>query len=447
MADRQVGRGTGALMRLLPRAGLNLVDQVISALTNVVLSVIVARAVDAAGFGAFAIAFLIFAVLIGVGRSLVGTPLNIRFSGAEGPRHLEVLRAATGTVLALGLAAAAPMTVAGLLLGGTLGSTLLVLAGSLPGLLIQDTCRLAFFAQGRPHLAVLNDLVWAVVQFGAMGVLLGVGVHRTWPFVLAWGAAATAAALLGLVQLGVRPVLRGAVSWVRGQLDLTGYLFAEYLLGAGSAQGSILLVGAVGSVGDVGSLRAAQVLLGPVGILTTAVATFTLPEVSRRTALSASGRNLIARGLSAFAVVVSLTYGAVLLLIPDALGQELLGVTWTGAHVVLLPMTVFSAMAGACTGPSIVIYAAGLTRRTFALQVVAAPVVIVAVVGGLLLDGVVGAAWGMAVSEAVMAPLWFWQLAVLHLAPASVPEPGVAGDCTAAQSTDSHAANGTPAIH
>lgn len=427
-AGRAAGRGSAALMRLLPRASLNLVDQLLSALTNVALSVIVARAVDAAGFGAFAIAFLVFGVLIGVGRSLVGTPLNIRFSGAEGPQRREVLGAATGTVLALGLGAAVPMALVGILLRGTLGWTLLVLAVSLPGLLIQDTCRLAFFAQGHPHLAVLNDLVWAVLQFTAMGVLLRFDVHRPWPYVLAWGAAATAAAVLGFAQLHVLPVLRGAASWVRGQLDLTGYLFLEYLLGAGSAQGSILLVGAVGSVGDVGSLRAAQVLLGPLAILTTAITTFTLPEVSRRTALSAARRHLIARGLSAFAVVVSLLYGAVLLLIPRGLGTDLLGATWTGAHSVLVPMALSAAMAGACMGPAIVIYAAGLTRRTFVLHVVEAPVVIVAVVGGLLLDGVVGAAWGLAISEAIMAPLWFWQLAVLRF-PAVTP--GTAADAAA----------------
>lgn len=412
-AGPQTASRRAGVVRLLRRASLNLVDQVLSAVTNVVLSFLVARAVDATGFGAFSVAFVVFGVLIGVERSLVGQPLNIRFSAAEGEERRTVLGSATGTVLAVAGVGAVAVAGGGVLTGGTLGATLLVLAPLLPGLLIQDTCRLAFFAQGRPHLAVVNDLAWAVLQFAAMAVLLDKGVDRPWPYVLAWGGAATAAAVLGLLQMRVAPAIRGAARWIRGQIDLTGYLLMEYLIGAGSAQGSILLVGAVGSLDDVGSLRAAQVLLGPVGIIAAAISTFALPEVSRRTALGSSVRYRLATGISAFVVVVTLAYAAVLLVIPDSLGTLLLGDTWIGASSVLLPMSLASAMAGACLGPSIVIYAMGQARRTFRLHAFEAPLLIGCMAGGLVLGGTPGAAWGLAVSMTVMVPLWFWQLRVL----------------------------------
>ena len=69
--------------RLLRNASWNLVDQALSALSNIVLSVAVARSVTAAGFGAFSVAFVIFGVLIAVTKSLVGQPLQMRFSGAR----------------------------------------------------------------------------------------------------------------------------------------------------------------------------------------------------------------------------------------------------------------------------------------------------------------------------------------------------------------------------
>ena len=69
--------------RLLRRASWNLVDQMLSAGTNAVLSFVVAREVDAAGFGAFAVAFGVFSVAIGVERALVGQPWSIRHSAAS----------------------------------------------------------------------------------------------------------------------------------------------------------------------------------------------------------------------------------------------------------------------------------------------------------------------------------------------------------------------------
>ena len=419
--DPVVARPAGGVLRLLRRASLNLVDQVLSALTNVVLSFLVARAVDADAFGAFSIAFLVFTVLIGLERSLVGQPMSIRFSGAGGAERDRAVRAGTATALAVAVAAGVVTAALGALLGGALGATLLALAAVLPGLVLQDACRMVFFALARPGLAVVNDLVWALVQFTAMGLLLVRGADQAWPYVLAWGGAATAAAALGLVQLRLLPRFGDVLWWVRSQRDITGYLFLEHLLGAGSVQGSILLVGAVGGTADVGSLRAGQVLLGPLSIATMAIQTFMLPEVSRRSGMAARTRTLLAGAVSAVVVVGSLTYAGLLLLVPDSLGEQLLGDTWAGASSVLLPMSLASAAAGACLGPAIVVYAMGQARRTFLLHAFEAPLIVACMATGLAVAGTPGAAWGMAVNMAVMVPLWFWQLRRLLAAHALPP--------------------------
>ncbi|WP_369137170.1 hypothetical protein [Modestobacter versicolor] len=416
------GRRGGPLTRMAGRAGLNLVDQALSALTNVVLAFLVARAVTAGGFGAFAVAFLVFSLLIGFERSLVGQPMSIRFSAAEGVQRQQAASAGIATTVAVTLLAGAVVAVAGVLLGGVLGVTLLALAPVLPGLVVQDACRLVFFAQRRPHLAVVNDVVWAAVQFPVMGVLAASGVDEPWPYVLAWGGAATVAAALGVVQLHARPRVDQVAHWVRAHIDITGYLMLEYVIGAGSAQGSILLVGAVGSLDDVGSLRAAQTLLGPLGIVTAAIRSFLLPEVSRRTDLAARTRWRLAAAVSAVVVAGSLVFAGLLQLVPDGLGTELLGDTWPGASSVLLPLSLASAAAGACMGPAIVIYAMGQARRTFLLHAFEAPLVIACTGGGVHLGGTVGAAWGMALSMTVMVPLWAWQLRVLLTTPAAPDE-------------------------
>lgn len=409
--------------RLAGRASFNLVDQMLSAVTNVLLAVVVARAGDAAEFGAFSVAFLVFTMLIGLERAAAGDPLGIRFSAVTGTERRTVFGFAIGAVLGTSVLAAVPVAVCGLLLGGSLGAALLALAVVLPGLLLQDLCRMAFFAEGRPQLAVLDDVVWGVLELAVMVALVAGGVGHAWVFVLVWGGAATVAALLGLACLAVGPVVRGVVGWVRAQRDLSGYLLLEFLLGAGSAQTGVLLVGVIGSVDDVGAFRGAQILLGPLGVLAMAVSTFGRPEISRRATLDAARRSRIAVVVSAGMGAVSAVYAGLLLLVPDGVGTALFGDTWAGSATVLLPLAVSAVLAGCGLGPGLMLYAMGRANRTFRLRAVEAPLLVGAIAVGLLVAGRVGAAWGMAATMAVMVPLWFCVLSrVLRDVPPTTPE-------------------------
>ena len=65
----------------------------------------------------------------------------------------------------------------------------------------------------------------------------------------------------------VRPVVRSATRFARKTADLSRYLVAEWVTVLGAAQIALLLVATIGSAVDVGSLRGAQTLLGPLNIL------------------------------------------------------------------------------------------------------------------------------------------------------------------------------------
>ncbi|MYR61066.1 hypothetical protein GTY54_34200, partial [Streptomyces sp. SID625] len=93
--------------------------------------------------------------------------------------------------------------VAGLGLGGRVGPAFACLGVMLPGLLLQDSWRFAFFAAGAGRKAFVNDVVSGVVLVPAMVVAARVGSVPA--FVLAWGAAATVAAGYGCLQSGIRP--------------------------------------------------------------------------------------------------------------------------------------------------------------------------------------------------------------------------------------------------
>jgi O-antigen/teichoic acid export membrane protein len=372
--------------------------------------------VGARDFGAFAVGFVVFTVAIGVGRGLAGQPLTIEYSDDSPAGQRAAASRALGAILLVTLPAGLVCMLAGLALGDPLRPVLLVLGPLLPGLVVQDTVRMAAFARGRPQWATLNDAFWAILQFAAVDLLISRGAASPATLTLAWGGSALAAALLGVFQLRARPHLRAGAGWIREHGQLAGYLVAQFLLGAGALQGGILLVGGLLGLGDLGSLRAAQTLTGPLGVLFSATMSAGLPELSRRRRMRAVHRRRLATVIGLAMLGCGLLWTAVLAVLPDAAGTALLGSTWPGARAVLLPVALVSAFAGACLGPVIVILAAGAGRRTFGLTVLEAVTVPTAMLAGARLGGAGGAAWGLAIQQAFLVLPWF--RAVL-----SLPEP------------------------
>lgn len=409
-AERAASRG------LLGRAGWNLVDQVLSSATNAVLSFLVARTVSDTAFGGFAVAFTVFALVVGATRALATSPLGIRYAVESEPGDVaDAVRRAAGTSFGIGVAAGLVCLLAAAVLGAAgadpAASCLLALGVVLPGLLVQDAWRYAFFAMGRPAAAAANDAVWAVAQLAAVGALLLGGVDAAWPLVLAWGLSGAAAAVLGAGQARLRPKLAGARGWLREHLDLTRYIAAEFATLQGGQQGALLLIALVGSLEAIGALRAVQVLLGPTTILATAALTFAVPEFSRRRAdLTPRQWRLGALGLGGTVAGLGAVWGVLFLLLPDAVGRFLLGDTWPGTEAVLVPTVVAQAAAALGIGPTAALLARSKARLTFAVHAVEAPLILVGGVVGVVVGGAYGAAWGLAVAPAVAMPLLYWRL-------------------------------------
>jgi O-antigen/teichoic acid export membrane protein len=392
--------------KLMRRAGWNIVDQALSALSNVLLSVIVARSVDATSFGAFAIAFVVFGIALAVTKSVVGQPLQIRFSAASSEVFRSAVARSSGLAVSISLLAAVGCLVAGVLVSGVTGRALLALAVILPGLLLQDTCRMAFFAQGEARKAALIDAVWTVALVGILGLLIVLGQNSVEQLIFAWGGAAALSAALGLILLRARPRPSQSIAWMREQGELNRYLFAEYFLGLGASQIAVLLVGLIASASAVGSLRAAQVLLGPLAIVGVAAFQFVVPEVARRTEMSPQHRWWVGIGLSGVLGTVTVVYVVLMLVIPRPLGLQLFGDSWDGAASVLLAMGLSSLASSLANGPAGVLYGMGQAKRTFRINLAKAPILLFLVLLGAWQWGAVGAAWGLAITEAVVLPMW-----------------------------------------
>lgn len=388
------------------KLGGNVFDQALSAISNVVLAIVVARNLDAAGFGSFSIAFLTYGIAFAALKSIVGQPLQILHSASSPAELRERTGEGLGATVAVSVLVGLTCVATGLGLGGTTGEALFALGLWLPALLIQDCCRMAFFAADRPWSAAAIDAAWALVQFPLLAVFVAGGNTSLGWLIGAWGVGATLSAALGLAMLRVWPRVSRAWSWLVEKAGLSRYLLAEYVLGLGAAQLGILLVGAIVGEAGVGSLRAAQVLLGPLGILGTAAFQFAVPEVARNRDASAQRLRGFGAGVSAGLLIAHLAYISLLLLIPDPIGFELFGDSWAGADSVLLAMSLAACFSSLANGPAGVLYGLGWARTTFRINLVKGPMLLIAVPVATWLWGVTGAAWALTVIEALILPFW-----------------------------------------
>lgn len=392
---------------VLTRAGWNLADQALSSFTNAALSILIARSVDAYAFGAFAVCFTIYSLVLGCARSLVFEPLAVRYSDAPAAEFRAARRNALAASTLIGIAVGVVVLAAASVQTPAVRDPLIALALTLPGLMLQDALRLAFIAEGRPRAAAVNDLVWGVLQLGAAAALLLTDVPSATLFVLTWGAAAGVAALDGLVRARTRPAFATAIGWLRAHLDISRFFVAEYLAIMGAFQIAILLVGVIGAVDDVGSLRAAQVLLGPLNILMFAIVSFSIPELVRRKSEPIKRLVLYTLGLSAFLFLGTLVWSGLLLLLPDATGRQLLGDAWQGGREVLPAMAVTMAGIGAAIGAACMLRALGAVRETFRQSLLLAPLLLGFGTVGAWQGGAEGAAIGFAIAQWIPVPLWW----------------------------------------
>lgn len=412
-ADNAATEPHGLLRRVGSRIGWNVCDQALSSLTNAALSILVARSVTADAFGAFALCFTIYAIVVGVFRGLIAEPLTVRYSDAPPDTFEQARGNALGSALAGGFVIAIILLALAPTQSELIREPLIALALCMPGLLVQDTIRLAFITEGRPRRAAANDFVWAALQFALVGWLLYADTSSSVPFVLAWGGAAIAAAFYGVAQTRTRPAIRAAGRWVREQLHLSRFFVAEFLAVLGSLQVALIVIAAVDGVDAVGAIRGATVVLGPLNILTFGAFAFSVPELVRRRALPFRQHAQLAAAISGTLFVAVAVWSTMMLLLPESIGVELLGDTWHDARAVLAPVSASFAGIAAGLGPLCTLRAFGAARATFEIGLVIAVLLLGLGTLGVILDGAYGAAVGLAVAQWISVPIVWYRMVVV----------------------------------
>ncbi|WAX81803.1 hypothetical protein [Streptomyces sp. KMM 9044] len=401
-------RATTARRAVVGRLSWGLADQAASSMTNFAVGIYVARSLGLTAFGVFSLAWVTYGVVLNVSRGVATDPLMVRFSGVSDASWRGAVARSSGTALGVGAALGTASAVAGLALGGRVGTAFACLGVVLPGLLLQDAWRFAFFAAGTGRKAFVNDVVWGVAL--ALAMVAAARVGSVSAFVLAWGGSAAVAAVYGCLQSGIRPRLAGAREWVREHRDLGYRYLVENVSNSGASQLRAYGLGAIVGVGAVGVIRGAELLLGPFLALLMGLSLVTVAEAARvrRRAPQQLGRFCLLLGGGQ--AVAALLWGGALLLVPDRLGELVLGGVWSSAAELIVPVTLGVAGAGLGTGAAAGLRALGAARLSLRSQLFASACYVVGGLGGAVVAGTAGSAWGVAAATVCGSAVWWLHL-------------------------------------
>jgi O-antigen/teichoic acid export membrane protein len=393
------------------RIGWGVVDQGFSSLTNFALGIVLARSLGAESFGAFTLAYVTYGLVLNASRGLATDPLLVRFSGADLPSWRRAVTDASGTAVVVGVVGGLGCLLTGLLVPGELGGAFMALGVGLPFLMLQDSWRFAFFAVGRPVLAVVNDIVWGALLVGTLLVLTRDGSADEISCMLAFGATGAAAAAVGIVQTRIFPRPGRTRSWLVEQRDLSTRYLVENLSVGSARQFRMFLLGALAGLAAVADVRAAEILMGPFLVLFMGVSQIAVPEASR--VLAREPRSLLrfCLVLGGAAAAAATAWGlCIAALLSHGLGAALLGPIWVDAAPLVLPVTLGLTMAGFEIGAAAGIRALAAAPRSLRAQLVTSGLYVTLGGLGAWWAGAPGSCWGVALGIAIGAVVWWAQL-------------------------------------
>jgi hypothetical protein len=184
----------------------------------------------------------------------------------------------------------------------------------------------------------------------------------------------------------------------------------EFVARSAALAGAVYTTAAFAGLAAAGSLRAAQVALGPLNILNigvTAPATAESVRIARRS----PRRMLRVVSIMGVALVVSFTaWGVGMYELPASVGHALLKRSWAPAHHVLLPYTAVMAASGMLTAATVGLRAMAAAKRSMRSRLVTGALAVSMATTGAITYGAVGAALGLAVGLWVGGIQWWQQL-------------------------------------
>ncbi len=393
------------------RVAWGLADQVVSSAANFLIAILAAATLSAADFGSFALAIALATLFIWLSRGLSSDPLSAAHAADE-PEALRRASNASATVsIVAGLIGAALLALASIpFYDGILGPVLLMTAVVLPAVSLQDNLRYALLVAQEPRAMFMNDLIWLLLQLPLAGIV--VASHGSPELlVLAWGLAGGVAALIALKQAGVHPASLGeARTYLRHHRSLWPFFVLDHLVYQATNVLLFVVVYALASASEVGGMRAALLLFTPLTVMSRGVVSVFVPEMARR----AEDPEFVRRRslvLGLVLVPLTLAWTGLMLLIPDVVGDWLLGESWKYAEPLVFLAGLTVAVAMFSTGTVVGIRALQAGNYGFTARAVVSVLILGFAMIGAAWDGAYGALLVSVLASPLQIIVWVWLLA------------------------------------
>ena len=407
------GAGDGSANK---RLSVITIDQAIAGASNLLITLLAAQVLGVASVGLWGIVFLVYIMTNGVSRALICDPLLVHTEEAA-ERPGEVI----GTSTLLGLAIGTLLIGAGVvarLWQADLGNAFIVLGVCMPLLMFQDLGRYLGFATARPGRSVVLDTVWLVLLIAAVAVLLVADLRTLTWFIVAWAGTGAASGLLLLWQYRGHTIER-TVAWLRYTWSFSWRYLISYSATQGSALAGSSAVGAIAGARQLGGVTGTVFFARPFGTFQIAAVAATVAEISR-----SGGDPHVARRratkITMFTTVIALVNGGVMVGLPDKIGHAILKQTWHVAEPMLLPTAVQLLALGVITGARAGLLGQRAIRRALVIDVASVVGVLGATAIGAVINGALGALWGVAAVQGVLAFVWWTVFLAYSAHPAPV---------------------------
>ena len=373
-------------------------NEAVDSISNFIFTVWVAREVSAPELGAFAIAYSIVQISVGVAQGVASMPMMVRYATSSWRTSRRVAGDVTGATLVISLLPVITfVALAGGFRGHPLAADALAFAVVVPGLLLQNCCVLIFYNREQGPSAFLNNVLWLVLQLPLFVVLPKVvHSHHAWVFILGWGIAAYLATAVSLAQLHVLPRVGQFGDWLRRRRSSIVDLSVENVVNRISTQSATWALAGVAGLRETGGVRAAQIPLGIPRIFIQGLAPMGLAEGTRLYARKPKALLGFIRLWATANTALCAVLGVVLVLLPEHIGKIMGGASWHYAHP-LLGYVVLITIGNAVLVPAQTgLKCLGVTRISATVRTATSPLPALGTIAGGLLSGGTAAVIGLA---------------------------------------------------
>ncbi len=406
--------------RWAARGGLAILDQALFSGTTFVVNLALARWLDPAAYGAFAVAFGVFLFVAGFHNAVLLEPLSV-LGPAEFadrlPSYFSALRKihfAIAAILSIALLVAAGFFF-WISPGGSLGPTLVATALACPLVLFLWLVRRFLYVLRSPAGALLGSGSYLVFTVGALVVIHRLNLVSPTTGFLALGAASAGA---GACLLALPLLRRPRVPNLEQRLPaLFGdhWRYGKWIVGSAvlspvAAQAQTFFSAGLIGLGATGALRAMQTPMLLIAQSITAISTLGLPALS----FDFGRRDLASLRRKGAILTVSLTAGALayecaLLLLNAPIERLLYGGKFAKDAWLIPLLGLVPIFVGLSAGYSLVLRAIQKPKFHLIATAGSVPVALVSAVLFTYRWGIAGAAASLVVTSAASATLsWYF---------------------------------------